>query len=150
MQAPAPLFLFALGALLASCAKPPAPVPEAPPPLRPHLGPPPAASCSVAPFHVADGGMTAVSMQVSSEGGYCAATLVAENGRPFDAPLEPVVPMHGKARVVKYNGRTSVEYTPVAGYVGPDSFTVRLILRDRPGYTTLNVSVAVGTGTAKS
>ena len=99
----------------------------------------------MAPFQVADGGSATVTMAVSSEGGYCAATLLAGNGRPFDAPLETVLPAHGKARVVKYNGRTSVEYTPVAGYAGADSFTVRLILRDRPGYTTLNVSVTVGT-----
>lgn len=153
MQARTPIILFTFGALLAGCAKPPAPLAEAPPPLRPHLGPPPAARCSVTPFHVADGGTASVSMAVSSEGGYCAATLVAGSGKPYDAPLVPVLPTHGAARVVKYNGKTSVEYTPSSGFNGSDSFTVKLILRDAPGYTTLNVTVAVGsaaTAPAKS
>lgn len=148
VQAQTLVILAALAATLAACAKPPAPVAEAPPALRPHLGPPPAASCSVAPFHVADGGSASVSMTVSSEGGYCAATLVAGSGRPYDAPLVPLLPAHGSARVVKYSGKTSVEYAPVAGYVGADTFTVKLILRGVPGYTTLSVAVMVGSGAA--
>lgn len=146
MQAPklAPfLSALALGGLLSSCAKPPAPVVEAPPPLPPHLGPPPAARCEVAPFHVADGGTAAVSMVVSNDGGFCAATLVAGNGNPYDAPLVPAKPLHGDDSVVQYNHKTSVEYSANPGFVGHDSFVVKLILKDQPGYTTLNVSVDV-------
>ena len=82
-------------------------------------------------------------MMVSNEGGYCAATLVSDEGVPFSAPLEPVVALHGVTRVVRYNGRTSVEYTPQPGFAGHDSFVVRLIIRGKPGYTTLNLSVNV-------
>ncbi len=128
---------------VAGCAKPPAPPPPEAPPLLPHLGPPPAASCTVAPFHVADGGTAAVSMTVSNDGGYCAATLTAANGKPFDAPLLHRLPQHGSARVIKYNGHTSVEYAPTAGYTGSDSFEVRLIIKGTPGYTTLNVGATV-------
>ncbi len=133
-----------LGALLAGCAKPEAPPALPPPaPLPPHAGPPPAAQCSVSPFSVKDGGTADVTMSVSSEGGYCAATLVTEGGVPFAAPLVPVAPLHGIPRVVRYNGRTSVEYTPQPGFVGHDSFVVKLIVRGKPGYTTLNLSVTV-------
>ncbi len=83
---------------------------------------------------------------VSNEGGYCAATLTAASGKPFDAPLLHVPPQHGSARVVKYNGRTSVEYTPVAGYSGVDNFVVRLIIKGTPGYTTLDVTAKVVAG----
>ena len=82
-------------------------------------------------------------MRVSNEGGYCAATLTAASGQPFDAPLVPVLPRHGTPRIVKYDGKTSVEYTPETGYVGADSFTVHLIVKGQPNDTTLNVSVTV-------
>ncbi len=131
-----------LGAALVGCAKPEAP-PPAPPPtaLPPHAGPPPAAQCSVNPFSVRDGGTANVVMSVSNEGGYCAATLTTEGGVPFAAPLVPVAPLHGIPRVVRYNGKTSVEYAPQPGFVGHDSFIVKLIVRGKPGYTTLNMSV---------
>ncbi len=144
MQAKSAVFMV-LCAALAGCKPPPPPVTAPPPPpLPPHIGVGPAARCDVAPFKVMDGGTTAISMSVSSEGGYCAATLTTAAGKPFDAPLVPVVPVHGTPRVVKYNGKTSVEYAPNAGYVGSDSFVVRLIIKGQPGYTTLNVAVTVG------
>ena len=132
-----------LTSLLAGCAKPPVPVAEAPEQLPPHLGPPPAALCTVAPFHVADGGTTAVSMVISNDGGFCAASLTAGNGQPYDAPLVRNKPLHGDETVVRYHGKTSVEYSARPGYVGHDAFDVRLILKGQPGYTTLNVSVDV-------
>jgi hypothetical protein len=135
--------ILAISVLLAGCQPPPAPPPAALAPLPPHAGPPPAATCQVAPFAVPDGGTTNVSVTVSNEGGYCAAKLTASSGKPFDAPLVPVLPLHGTPHVIKYNGQTSVEYTPTAGYLGHDSFIVKLILRGQPGYTTLNMSVTV-------
>jgi hypothetical protein len=137
------MFVAGAVALQAGCApKAPPPAPP-PPPLPPHLGPPPAATCVVAPFTVADGGTANVSMTLTNDGGYCAATLTAGSGRPYDAPLETLPPQHGAAHVVKYNGRTSVEYVPEPGFAGHDSFTVRLIVRGMPGYTTLQVAVTV-------
>jgi hypothetical protein len=41
-----------------------------------------------------------------------------------------------------------VEYTPVAGYVGTDSFEVRLIVKGMPGYTTLLVTATSVAGKA--
>ena len=134
---------LALAGLLSGCAKPPAPVAAAPEQLPPHLGPPPAALCTVAPFHVADGGTTAISMVISNDGGFCAAALTAGSGQPFDAPLVREKPLHGDETVVRYNNKTSVEYSAKPGYVGHDSYTVRLILKGQPGYTTLNVGVDV-------
>ncbi len=133
-----------LCAVLQGCAKPAAPPPpEPPPPLPPHAGPPAAQQCSVTPFSVKDGGSADVVMTLSSEGGYCAATLVSEEDAPFSAGLVTVTPLHGIPRVVRYNGKTSVEFAPQPGFVGHDSFIVRLIVRGKPGYTTLNMSVNV-------
>jgi hypothetical protein len=135
--------LGATFALLSACQKPPAPAAEAPPPLPPHLGPPPAANCIVAPFSVHDGGTVTIKMTVSSDGGYCAAALTADSGQPFDAPLVPEKPAHGEDSVVHYNHKTSIEYVANTGYVGHDSFVVKLIVRGQPGYTTVNMSIDV-------
>jgi hypothetical protein len=144
------MLLAGAAVLLAGCA--PKPLPPAPPtpPLPPHLGPPAAAYCLVAPFTVADGGSVNVSMALNNDGGYCAATLTASSGRPYDAPLETVPPQHGTAHVVKYNGKTSIEYVPEPGFTGHDAFTVRLIVRGMPGYTTLQVAVTVEPHTVAS
>ncbi len=143
MQVRTGISLFA-AVMLAGCHAAPPPAPPPPPaPLPPHIGPPPAKSCTVAPFKVTNGGTADIAMTVSNEGGYCAATLTADNGKPFDAPLVPVLPEHGTPRVVKYNGKTSVEYTPDTGYVGHDSFVVHLLEQGAPGHTTLNLSVTV-------
>jgi hypothetical protein len=95
------------------------------------------------PFAVKDGGTANVSITLSNEGGYCAATLTADSGQPYAVGLVPVMPLHGITRVVKYNGKTSVEYSPQPGYSGHDSFIVKLIVRSQPGYTVLNMSVNV-------
>ena len=139
-----------LGLLVSACQKPPAAVVEAPPPLPPHLGPPPAALCTVAPVHVADGASGAVAMTISNDGGFCAAALTNDAGQPFDAPLVPAKPLHGDQTVVKYNGKTSIEYAAKPGFVGHDSFVVKLITRGKVGYTTVNLSIDVTSGTAKT
>jgi len=135
--------LVGLAVLLVGCAKPPAPPAAVQAALPPHLGPPPAANCTVAPFHVTDGGTAEVAISVSNDGGYCAATLTAANGSPYDAPLVPEKPLHGEDSVVQYNGKTSVEYTANTGFVGKDRFVVKLIVKGQPGYTTLNASADV-------
>jgi hypothetical protein len=132
-----------MGVLLQGCAQPVAPPPAPPPPLPLHAGPPPAKLCSVMPFTSKEGATTDVQMVVSNEGGYCSASVTTDGGLPYDAPLVTVTPFHGIPRVVKYNGKTSVEYTPQPGFVGHDSYIVKLIVRGKPGFTTLNVSVTV-------
>ena len=140
--------LMGLTAAMSGCApKTPPPEPQ-PPPLPPHLGPPQAGYCVVTPFKVTDGGSADVAMALNNDGGYCAAALTANSGKPYDAPLETAAPSHGVAHVVRYNGKTSIEYIPAPGFAGKDAFTIRLIVRGMPGYTTLNVAATVGTGTS--
>ena len=133
-----------LALTLQGCATPqPPPPPAAPLSLPPHPLPGPAHACSVAPFSVKTGGAADVAMIVSNDGGYCATTLLADNGQPYDTGLVPVTPLHGVPRITHYNGKTSVEYSPQPGFVGHDTFVAKLIVRGQPGYTTLNVSVTV-------
>jgi hypothetical protein len=134
---------LALGLLLSACQKPPVPVVEAPRQLPAHLGPPPAATCIVTPFKVSDGGTVSVAMTISNDGGYCAAALTNNAGQPYDAPLVPARPAHGDDSVVQYDSKTSIEYIAHAGYVGPDTFTVHLINKGQPGYTTVTLNITV-------
>ncbi len=134
---------LALGTLLVGCAAPPPPPPAPPPPPPPHLGPPQAANCTASPVNLPDGGSGTATISLSNDGGYCAVSLTDAAGQPFDAGIEPVQPAHGTAVIVKYAGKTSIEYVPVGGYAGSDAFTVKLILKGQPGYTTLNVAVTV-------
>ncbi len=130
-------------AILAGCAEGPKPQAVAPRVMPPHVGPPLASVCHVAPFTVTDGGSASVAITMANDGGYCAARLTNAAGQPFDAPLLPAQARHGQAAVWKYDGKTSVEYAPNAGFAGTDSFVVHLKMAGKPGYTTLRVSVTV-------
>jgi hypothetical protein len=132
-----------LATLVAGCAPKEAPPAPEPTVLPPHFGPPPAATCKAPEVQLKEGGTTAATITLVNDGGYCALTLTAPSGGPYDAGLEPVPPRHGRAVIIRYNGHTSVEYTPDRGFAGTDSFTARLIVRGRPGYTTLNVTANV-------
>ena len=65
-------------------------------------------------------------MTVGNDGGWCAIT-VDNNGQPFDAGLLTARPAHGHAYVHTVGDATRIDYTPNAGYAGPDSFAVRLL-----------------------
>jgi hypothetical protein len=134
--------LTAMGLLLQGCAEKAQPV--APPPVpRPAYGPPPAEACAVTPFTLAQGGTTAVSLNVANDCGYCPVEVTQANGKPFDAGLEPVRPANGHAPIRTWLGKTSINYAPNAGFTGTDHFTVRLLVRGLQGYTTLNVTATV-------
>ncbi len=137
------LGVAAAGLLLLPGCTPQAVTVESGAPLPPHYGPPPARTCTLAPFTLAEGASTAVAMTVSSDGGYCAIHASETAGGPFDVGIEPTQPDHGTARIIRYNGQTSIEYIARTGYVGADKFVAELIRRGQPGYTTLTVSVAV-------
>jgi hypothetical protein len=99
-----------------------------------------AAKTCTAPSHPAltDGKETAVTMAVGNDGGWC-AIQVSRNGAPFAAPLLMARPAHGKVVIHTVGDDTRIDYTPNPGYVGPDSFTARLL----PGDATLRTTVTV-------
>jgi len=89
-----------------------------------------------------DGKETPAAITVGNEGGWCAIS-VAHGGEPYSAGLLILRPTHGQVYIHTVGDNTRIDYTPRPGYVGPDSFTARMI----PGDATLRVSVTV-TGTA--
>lgn len=112
-------------ALLQGCAPKPSIVEEAPP--SPDLyGRVPARACVVTPIVLRDGGESTTTMTVTNDGGYCAAALADGNGRPFEVGLVTAPPVHGKPLIHTVGSKTEIDYTPAKGFVGSDSFIVRL------------------------
>ena len=83
--------------------------------------------------------------------GWCGVFAVERGGKPFSLGLVRNRPEHGRVFIQKVANATRVEYTPNAGYVGSDAFTVAL-RSNNAGVedTPLQVSVAVTPGTRAS
>ncbi len=112
-------------ALLQGCAPKPSIVEEAPP--SPDLyGRIPARACVVTPIVLRDGGESTTTMTVTNDGGFCAAALADGNSRPFEVGLVTAPPVHGKPLIHTVGNKTEIDYTPAKGFVGSDSFIVRL------------------------
>ena len=83
--------------------------------------------------------------------GWCGVFAVERDGKPFSLGLVRNRPEHGRVFIQKVANATRVEYTPNAGYVGSDAFTVAL-RSNSSGVedTPLQVSVTVTPGTRAS
>lgn len=87
---------------------------------------------------LADGKETPIAMAVGNDGGWCAIS-VGHDGGPYSVGLLVGRPAHGQVYIHTVGDNTRIDYTPNTGYVGPDSFTARLI----PGNPTVRVTVTV-------
>ena len=87
---------------------------------------------------LADGKETSLAMTVGNDGGWCAIS-VGRNGSPYSLGLLTARPTHGQVYIHSVGDNTRIDYTPDPRYVGPDSFTARLV----PGDAVLRVSVTV-------
>jgi hypothetical protein len=85
-----------------------------------------------------DGQAGVVQVQVSNEGGWCGETL-SHNGVAYDSYLLVTHPTHGRVFAHHVGNNTRIDYTPDPGYVGTDSFAVRLI----PGNAVFEAAVTV-------
>ena len=83
--------------------------------------------------------------------GWCGVFAVERDGKPFSLGLVRNRPEHGRVFIQKVANATRVEYTPNAGYVGSDAFTVAL-RSNNAGVedTPLQVAVTVTPGTGAS
>ena len=83
--------------------------------------------------------------------GWCGVFAVERDGKPFSLGLVRNRPEHGRVFIQKVANATRVEYTPNAGYVGSDAFTVALRSNNAGVQDTpLQVSVSVTPGTGAS
>jgi len=97
-----------------------------------------AKSCSVDGPSLKDGQVTDATMKVGNDGGWCGIS-VAQGGKPFDAGLLTSRPTHGKVFIHKVGDVTRIDYTPDRGFVGTDTFIVKLI----PGNSGFRTAVTV-------
>ena len=83
--------------------------------------------------------------------GWCGVFAVERDGKPFSLGLVRNRPEHGRVFIQKVANATRVEYTPNAGYVGSDAFTVALRSNNAGVQDTpLQVAVTVTRGTGAS
>ena len=80
-----------------------------------------ARACLV-PAQPQSGANIAAQMQVSNEGGWCGISVGLSPSYAMVAR-----PSHGTVFAHEVGPNTRIDYTPDTGYVGTDSFTVRLI-----------------------
>lgn len=125
--------------LLSACAK--QEVAQAPRQAEPLDGL--AQVCAVTPNELPVGQPASVQMQVRNDGGWCAVRIADKDGTPFNYPLMRQRPTHGSVAVNKVNGNSRIEYTPNAGYAGPDAFTVALVPKDRGNDVLVQAAVTV-------
>ena len=95
-----------------------------------------AKTCATPKADMIPGKAVDVSMRVSSDAGWCGLT-VNNGSRPFDTELLTARPAHGKIYAHIVGNDTRIDYTPDAGFVGTDTFTVKLL----PGNAVVNVAV---------
>ena len=112
-------------ALVQGCTPTPNRVETAPP--APDLyGRSRAAVCRVTPISLKDGGESVTTMTMVNDGGYCAIALSDSAGKPFEVGLVTAAPQRGKPLVHTVGAMTDIDYTPNPGFIGSDSFVVRL------------------------
>ena len=97
-----------------------------------------ARTCVAPATSLPDGQTVQVQVQVSDEGGWCGETI-SHNGVAYDSYLLVTAPTHGRVFAHHVANNTRIDYTPDPGYVGADSFAVRLI----PGNSVLQATVTV-------
>lgn len=85
-----------------------------------------------------DGQTLVVPVQVSDEGGWCGIGALRA-GKALDSYLLVARPAHGTVFAHHVGANTRIDYIPDTGYVGTDSFAVRLI----PGDAVIQGSVTV-------
>ena len=134
---------LALLGLLAGCAGPPKPQASGPAPRLYAIDLQGAAKlCKVTQVKPQAGKTVAATMTIGNDGGWCAiAVHQTEAGapEPYAAGLLTARAAHGRVYIHTVGADTRIDYTPVAGYAGPDRFSVSLL----PESAAIQVSVTV-------
>ena len=72
------------------------------------------------------------SITMSNDGGWCGQRLAVEfNDVVFGGAMHlSKLPKHGQVAIVQHDKYTDVSYKPDAGYKGPDSFSVLVVINN--------------------
>ena len=105
-----------------------------------------AKTCTASPVDLSKGATASATIAMTNDG-WCAVRAVEADGRPFQLGLVRGRPEHGRVLIQQVSGRTRIEYTADARYVGPDRFTI--VLRSKSASApdaTVQVAVTVTKG----
>ena len=100
--------------------------------------------CEVPKVAPSDNQTIEIPMGLGNDGGWCGIP-VQRGGGPFDAGLLTARAAHGGVLIHQVGDFTRIDYRPERGFVGADSFTIKLL----PGNAVIRINVTV-TGTAKA
>jgi hypothetical protein len=95
--------------------------------------------CDVPTVNPVPGAPSDAPMKVANDGGWCGIRVHQDGPKPFEAGLLTKRPNHGDVLIHEVGDDTRIDYTPDKGFIGNDSFVVRLI----PGNATVQVGVSV-------
>jgi Bacterial Ig domain len=95
--------------------------------------------CEVPKVAPVDGQTTEAAITVGNEGGWCGLSVHQSGPKPYQAGLLQGRPAHGTVLIHAVGDETRIDYTPDRGFVGSDSFTVKLI----PGNAMIHVAATV-------
>ncbi len=95
--------------------------------------------CQVEKISPADGKTVESKMTLANDRGWCGVPAQQSSGKPFDAGLMSARPAHGNVVIHLVGDQTRIDYTPDRGYVGNDSFAVKLV----PGNAIVRIAVTV-------
>ncbi len=98
--------------------------------------------CETPNVNPAAGQTINLSITAGNGGGWCGLSVHQDGVKPFDAGLLTSRPEHGSVTIHSVGDNTRIDYTPDAGYVGPDGYGVTLL----PGSSMLRVTVSVVKG----
>jgi hypothetical protein len=98
-----------------------------------------AKTCEVPSIKPALGQTIEVAIKLANDGGWCGLPAHQDGPKPFEAGLLTVRPQHGEVLIHEVGDDTRIDYTPDHGFVGSDTFSVKLI----PGDATIRVAAAV-------
>jgi hypothetical protein len=95
--------------------------------------------CEVPKLNPVAGASADAAVKLANDGGWCAISVHQEGPKPFEAGLLTARPAHGNVLIHEVGDDTRIDYTPDRGFIGSDSFAVKLI----PGGASIRAAVTV-------
>jgi hypothetical protein len=95
--------------------------------------------CEVPAVTPKPGASTGATMKMMNDGGWCGISVHQDGPKPFEAGLLTTRPNHGDVLIHEVGDDTRIDYTPDRGFVGNDTFAVKLI----PGDAAIQAAVTV-------
>jgi len=131
--------ILAGAVLLTACSDTPAPVARPRLPVYASDMKGAAKQCEVSGVTPVAGQPVDATMKLGNDGGWCAIAVHQSGPKPFDVGLLAKRPAYGNVTIHTVGDETRIDYVPDPGYLGADTFGVKLL----PGASVVQVQVTV-------